>query len=65
MAIWVQFWHRHVQDIVVILEEVNLPHPRCSMCDILVPWRLMNRMYWRTAQGKKGADQKRRCLAVD
>ena len=25
----------------------------------------MNRMYWRTAQGKKGAERKRRCLAVD
>ena len=23
----IQFWHRHVQDTVVILEEVNLPRP--------------------------------------
>ena len=23
-----QFWHRHIQDTVVILEESNLPHPR-------------------------------------
>ena len=33
----VHFWHRHVQDTVVILEEGNLPHTRCSLCNILVP----------------------------
>ena len=27
-AMCVHFWHRHVRDTVVILEEVNLPHPR-------------------------------------
>ena len=27
-AIRVHFWHRHVRDTVVILEEGNLPHPR-------------------------------------
>ena len=25
---WVHFYHRHVQDTVIILEDVNLPHPR-------------------------------------
>ena len=25
-AIWMYFWHRHIQDTVVILEEGNLPH---------------------------------------
>ena len=24
----VHFWRRHVQDVVIILEEGNLPHPR-------------------------------------
>ena len=38
----VQFWHRHVRDTVVILEEGKLPHPRCPLCDILVPWRYLN-----------------------
>ena len=28
---------RHVRDIVVIFEEGNLPHPRCSQCNMLVP----------------------------
>ena len=29
-AMRVHFWCRHVRDVVIILEEVNLPHPRCS-----------------------------------
>ena len=36
-AIRVHFWHWHVQDTVVILYEGNIPHLRCSLCDILVP----------------------------
>ena len=28
-AMWVHFVHRHVHDTVVILEEGNLPLPRC------------------------------------
>ena len=45
----VSFWHRHVRDTVVILEDRNLPHPRCHMCEILVPWRLLNKMHRRTS----------------
>ena len=44
----VHFWHRHVQDTVVIPEEGNLPHPQFPLCDILVSWRSLNRMHWRT-----------------
>ena len=29
-AMRMNFYRRHVQDIVVIFEERNLPHPRCS-----------------------------------
>ena len=28
-AMRVHFWRRHVRDTVIILEEGNLPHPRC------------------------------------
>ena len=28
---------RHVRDIVIILDEGNLPHPRCSRCNMMVP----------------------------
>ena len=64
-AMRVNFWQRHVRDTAVILEEVNTPHPRCPLCDMLVPWRALNGMHWRTTQCKKGQDQKRRCLAVE
>ena len=33
----VHFVHRHVQDTVVMMEEGNLPHPRCLRCDLQVP----------------------------
>ena len=33
---------RNVRDIVIILEEENLPHPRKSRCDMLVSWRSLN-----------------------
>ena len=38
-AMRVQLWHRHVRDTGVVLEEGNLPHPRCPLCDMLVPWK--------------------------
>ena len=41
-AMWVHFWRRHVRDVVIILEEGNLPHPRCKNCDMFVPWRALN-----------------------
>ena len=37
MTMRMHFWHRHVQETVVILEEVNLPHLRCPLLDILMP----------------------------
>ena len=49
-AMWVNFLHRHVLNIVVILEEVNLPHPRFSRCDMLVPRRDLNGKHPATAQ---------------
>ena len=36
-SIRVHLWHRQVRDTVVILEEVNLSHPRFPLCDIMVP----------------------------
>ena len=30
MAMRVHFWRRHVRDTIIILEEGNLPHPRCE-----------------------------------
>ena len=61
----VQFWHRNVRYTMVIQEEVNLPHPRCPLCGMLVPCRSLNMMHWRTAQCRKGAERKRRSLEAE
>ena len=59
MAMRVHFMHRHVLDTVVILEEVDIPHTRCPRCDMMVPWRTLNRRHPATAQCSRGADRKR------
>ena len=46
-----------------MLEEGNLPHPRCPRCDLQVPRKALNGSHLGTAQCKKGAEQKRRWLA--
>ena len=50
---------------MVILEEGNLPHPWLSLCDMLVPWRSLNGSIKIIAQCKKGAERKRRSLAME
>ena len=62
-AIRFHFMHRHVQDNVVILEDWNLPHPRCPLSDMLVPWGTLNGRHISTAQCARGAYRKRRRLA--
>ena len=54
---------RHVRDTVIILEEGNLPHPRCENCDMLVPWRALNGRHKDTAMCRSGAERKRLRLA--
>ena len=64
-AMRVQFWHRHVMDTVVILEQVNLTHPRCPLCDMLVPWKALNGTHRGTAQCTRCAERKRQRLAAE
>ena len=59
-AMRVHFWRRHVRDTVIILEEGNLPHPRCEECDILVPWRSLNGRHKDTEMCRSGAVKQRR-----
>ena len=56
----VHFWRRHVRDIIIILEEGNLPHTRCENCDMFVPWRFLNGRHESTDMCKSGEDNKRR-----
>ena len=59
----VHFVYRHVHATVVMLEEGNLPLPRCPRCDLQVPRKALNERHLGTFQCKKGAEQKRRRLA--
>ena len=51
----VHFLHRHVHDTVVILEEGNLPLPRCPRCDLQVSRKALNGRHLETNQCKTGA----------
>ena len=59
----VHFLHRHVHDTVVMLEEGNLPLPRCPRCDLQVTKKALNGRHLGTFQCKKGEERKRRRLA--
>ena len=59
------FWHRHIRDTVLILEKGNLLHPRCLLCDIMVPYRDLNGTHRFTEQCKQGAERKRRRLSAE
>ena len=61
----VHFFHRNVQDSVIVLDKGNLPHPQCPRCDILVPWRALKRSHLVTAQCSKGAESKCILLAEE
>ena len=55
--------HRHVHDTVVMLEEGNLPLPRCPRCDLQVYGKALNGRHLGTIQCRKGTEQNRRRLA--
>ena len=62
-AMRVHFVHRHVLDTLVMLEELNFPHPWCARCVMQVPRRELNGRHPGTVQCAKGAERKRRRLA--
>ena len=64
-AMKVHFCNQHVKDTVVILEEGNLPHPRCPLCDMLMPLKALNGTHRRMSQCTWVADQKRRRSAAE
>ena len=59
----VHFVHRHVHGTMVMLEEGNLPLPRCPQCDLQVTRKVLNGRHLGTLQCKKGAERKRQRLA--
>ena len=54
MGMRIHFLHHHVQDTVIIVEEGNLLHPRCPLCDMLVLWAALNIRYPYTTQCTNG-----------
>ena len=59
----VHFWRRHVRDTIIILEEGNLPHPRCENFYMFVLWWALNGRHKSTMMCKSGVERKRRRLA--
>ena len=57
---WVHLFHRHVRDIPIIF---YFPHPWCPQCNILVPWRALNKRHLATSQFSKGEERNQRRLA--
>ena len=64
-AMRMHFWNWHVRDTGAILEGENLPHPWCPMCDMLLPCKARNGTHRHIAQFNRGAEWKRRRLAVE
>ena len=62
-AMRVHFVHQHVHDTVVILEEGNLPLPRCPRCNLQVTRKALNGRHLETSQCRTGTERKRRRLA--
>ena len=54
----VHFVHRHIHDTVVILEECNLPLPRCPWCDLQVSRKALNRCHLGPASAGRGRSVK-------
>ena len=63
-AMRVHFVHRDVHDTVVILEEGNLPLPRCPRCDLQVSRKALNGRHLGKNQCRTGAELKIRRLAA-
>ena len=59
----VHFVYRHVHNTLVMLEEGNIPLPRCPLCDLQVSRKALNGRHLRTSQCRTGTERKRRRLA--
>ena len=58
----VHFLHWNVLETVVIMEEGNLPYPRCTQCDMMVPRRALISRHPVIAQCARGEERKKRRL---
>ena len=61
----VHFLHRQVRDTVMILEEGNLPKPKCPRCEMLVSRKFLDGRHVTTDQCEKGEERKICLLAAE
>ena len=64
-GICIQFLQRHVQETMIILEKGNLTNPRCTRCNIMVPWAALNGLHPNNTQCKNGVEWKRHRLVAE
>ena len=57
-AMQINFFPWNIRDTILILEEGNPPHTRCTQCDILLPWSTLNWRHLSTAQCTRGEERK-------
>ena len=50
---------------MIILNERKLPHPQCPWCDMLAPWRALNRRLLTTAKCDNGSERKCQRMAEE
>ena len=61
----IHLWPWHIWGTVVIMEEGNLYHRQCPVCDMLVPLWSLILLPMSTSQFKKGVERKQRRLAEE
>ena len=59
------FFHQHVRETVLILEEGNLSHQQFPSCNMLLPWRALSRRNLASDQCAKGEERNSRRLTEE
>ena len=60
--LWIHFLHRHLQDTIVIMEEVNCTHHRFPNCDMFAPQTALKYHCPTTTLCARGEERKLRRL---
>ena len=60
ISLRVHFMHRHMQEMVVILEEGSHPLLICTKCDMFITWRVINVKHQATAICDMGEERRRK-----
>ena len=57
--------NRNMWDTVIIVEEVNLPHPGFNFCEMLLLWAVLNGCHPNTTKCTKGVGRKWNKMSVE